>query len=531
MSDPNAPGPPTPSSAEEDGNDDQSHIVDLARGTFINLIGKAGRWARALSIVVITNMFGAAVYGLYDTAWKIILIAYKVARVGLHRSITAEVVKCRADNDEDGCHQIIGRGLVIGLVASIATTVGLYFGADYIASWFSNEAPDRTQLVLTIRIMAWSLPFMVLAVVLIAATWALRIMKYEVYVNSIGGPLFLLLGTLAAGFCGWGLEGLATAPILMAFGLFMLSLLYFRSHFSLGASLRQFCGDAPWSRLTNTAFPVMLSDVVNTLVVSLDSFMLFKMVSPEAAGIYQAARQFSTVMKKIPQAFDPIFAPIVTDLTHRRQTRELEDNLAFVLRWICITTLAYMGLVWVGGEILMRVFGPKFTAGATIAWVLCLSTIALGLTIPMETLLIMSGHPYVNLLNNTIWLVSMFFLNYWLIPLHQGVGAAWSVTISASLAALVRLIQARYLLDIRPLRWSLLKPFVAAAAGFAAAEIFKRLAQPVSLWSLLPELIIFLVFFSAALYLQGFDARDRMLLNKARSYLRERRENKKSDPA
>ncbi len=527
MSNPTPPGPPP----AEDGTDRaQSHIVDLARGTLINLIGKAGRWARALSIVVITNMFGPAIYGLYDTAWKVILIAYKIARVGLHRSVTAEVVKYRADNDQQSAHQMIGRGLVIGLAASIATTVGLYFGADHIAPWFSDRITEHPQLASAIRIMACSLPFMVLAVILIAATWALRIMKYEVYVNSIGGPLFLLLGTLVAGFCGWGLKGLSTAPILMAFGLFALSLFYFKHHFQLGAALRRLRGGAPWSRLTRTAFPVMLSDMVNTLVVSLDSFMLMKMISSEVAGIYLAARQFSTVMKKIPQAFDPIFAPIVTDLTHRRQTRELEDNLAFVLRWICIATLAYMGLIWAGGETLMRVFGPKFTAGATIAWILCLSTIALGLTIPMETLLIMSGYPYINLINNTIWLVSMVFLNYWLIPIHQGVGAAWGVTISAYLAALVRLAQARYLLGIRPLRWSLLKPFVAAAAGFAAAEIFKRIAQPQSPWLLLPELIIFLIFFCAALYLQGFDVRDRMLLDKVRRYLRKRREGKKSDP-
>ena len=159
MSNPTPPGPPP---AEDGTNRAQSHIVDLARGTLINLIGKAGRWARALSIVVITNMFGPAIYGLYDTAWKVILIAYKIARVGLHRSVTAEVVKYRADNDQQSAHQMIGRGLVIGLAASIATTVGLYFGADHIAPWFSDRITEHPQLASAIRIMACNEYFQVL---------------------------------------------------------------------------------------------------------------------------------------------------------------------------------------------------------------------------------------------------------------------------------------------------------------------------------------------------------------------------------
>ena len=497
----------------------QQHIGDLIRGAFVNAVGKLGRVSRALSTLVISNLFGAAVLGIYRIAWDIVLIAYKIGRLGLHRSVTAAVVQCRANGDVDGCHSAIGRGLALGLVFSLATALTTYFAAPHIAAYMGKAA-----LAPAIVVMVWTLPFMVLTVVFIAATWALRIMRYEVYANSIGGPLILLAGTLTAGLCGWGLEGLAAATVLMGASLFLLSLFYFGKHFSLMESLRQLGRGGSWSTLTQAAFPVMLSDVIYTLVSSLDKLMLMKVVAPETVGIYVVAREVSTVMKKIPQAFDPIFSPIVTDLTHRRQPRELEENLAFVLRWVCITNLAYLGLIWLGGERLMKLFGPEFVAGATMAWVLCLGMVALGLSIPMTSLLIMSGYPYVNLLNNAIWLASMFLFNYWLIPLHGGVGAAWGVTASTYLVVLVRLGQARFLLGIQPLRWQLLKPFVAAAAGFAAGALFCRLAPGNSPWSLVPELLIFLATFLTALYLQGFDERDRMLLDRVRSYAKQRKD-------
>ena len=141
----------------------QQHIGDLIRGAFVNAVGKLGRVSRALSTLVISNLFGAAVLGIYRIAWDIVLIAYKVGRLGLHRSVTAAVVQCRADGDVDGCHSAIGRGLALGLVFSLATTLATYSAAPHIAAYLG-----KTALAPAIGVMVWALPFMVLTVVLIA---------------------------------------------------------------------------------------------------------------------------------------------------------------------------------------------------------------------------------------------------------------------------------------------------------------------------------------------------------------------------
>lgn len=512
-----APHPPAPSSGNPHP-DAHRDTADLVRGALTSLVGKLALASRALAILLMTNLFGPAIFGLYDTAWKAIWIAYKIARFGLHQSLIREIAACRVAHDPEGENRAIGAGLGLGLLVSVAVAGATFYLAPRIGAFYA-----RPELAFPLRLMAWSLPLMVLAGVLIATTRALRIIKYSVYVNSIGGPLILLAATALAGWGGWGLTGLAAAPLAMGAGTLILSLFYFGMHFHLRDCLRSL-GDIPtWWRLSRFSFPMMLSDLINSLVVSIDQLMLLAYAPPESVGVYAAARQISIFMRKAPQAFDAILGPIVADLAHQRRTRDLADELTFVLRWILTINLIYVAAIYLAGDRLMQIFGPEFAAGATAAWILCLGMLAFGVSMPLEILLVMAGHPYVNLINNSLWLASMFLLNLWLIPAHGSLGAAWGATSSLFLVTALRLVQSYRFLRINPFRWPLLKPLAAASIGALASEIFGYIAPLSPLWSLLPELLLFFVTFALTLYLLGFDERDRMLADRLRRKLRQKK--------
>ena len=511
------PPSPAPSSSCDD-HDAHRDTTDLVRGALTSLVGKLALASRALAILLMTNLFGPAVFGLYDTAWKAIWIAYKIARFGLHQSLIRAIAACRAAHDPEGENRSIGAGLGLGLLTGATIAGATFVLAPRIAAFY-----DQPELAFPLRLMAWSLPFMVLAGVLIAATRALRIVKYSVYVNSIGGPLILLVATALAGWGGWGLTGLSAAPLAMGTGTLILALFYFGLHFRMRDCLRSLVHIPTWLRLSRFSFPMMLSDLINSLVMSIDQLMLLKYAPPESVGVYAAARQVSIFMRKAPQAFDSILGPIVADLAHQRRTRDLADELAFVLRWILTINMAYVATIYLAGDRLMQIFGPEFAAGATAAWILCLGMLAFGVSMPLEILLVMAGHPYVNLVNNSLWLASMFLLNLWLIPAHGVLGAAWGATSSLFLVTALRLVQSYRFLRINPLHWKLLKPIAAAGAGALASRLFDHLVPLSPLWSLLPELLLFLTTFLLTLYLLGFDTRDRMLVDRLRRKLRRKK--------
>lgn len=493
-----------------------SDTWDLVRGGLTNGLGMAGRWSGVIATVAATNLFGAATYGLYDSAWKIALVFLRVARFGLHQGVAREVVGS-SPSDPAGAERAIGEGLALALVVGAAAAALIHLVAGAICSLYGEP-----RLREPLRLMAWALPVLGLSSVLLAATRALRIMKYDVLVHSVGGPLFLLAGTLAAGFAGWGLAGLAGAQLLAAVGVLALSAHYFRAQFSFRACLRQLPRRLTWSALARFSFPVMLSEVMTSVVWSLDQLILLRYAPAASVGVYAAARQASTMMKKAPLAFSPIFGPIVADLARRCRTDAMGEHLAFVLRWVLTANLVLLGVVWLAGEGLLRAFGPEFGAGLQALWVLCLGMVAFGVSFPLEGLLVMVGRPYLSLVNNLIWFASTLALSLWLIPVHGMVGAATASTVSLMVAAAVRLVQARWLLGLSPFDRRQWKPCVAALAAAATVGLCRHRALVALLAptaAVAAELTVFLAVFGAALYLQGLEREDLLLAARVRRRL------------
>lgn len=507
---------PHPQRAEPKGVSEDTW--DLIRGTFINLAGMGARSTRLLATLAVTNLFGPALFGLYDTGWKITFVLFKIGRFGLQQGVVRAVARARLNGREEEGYQAIAAGLAIALVSGLASVGLMLLGADALSRYYG-----QAQLAPALRLMAWSLPFMGLAAVFIAAIRALRIMKYGVYVHSIGGPLILLIGTLLAGLAGWGLAGLAGAQVASGLGMFIQSAIYFRTRFSLGTCLRSLRGRLPWKSLVHFSLPVMLSDVLTTAVWSLDQFILLKYAPAATVGLYAVARQVSTFAKKAPQAFDPILGPIVADLSFQRRTRELSNHLALVLRWGLTVNLVYLGGLWLVGDRLLLVFGPEFTGGLEILCILCLGMIACGASLPLESLLVMAGRPYLNLLDNGIWALSILGLSLWLIPLHGAWGAAWASTLSLILVAGIRLIQAYRLQGIRPFSRRHIKPLVAALIALIACELLEYWEPGPSSLFLGMELVLFLGIFGLVLYAQGVEEEDRLLVDRLRQRLRGKR--------
>jgi len=505
----------TPSSERPPDVDDHRHTADLVRGALTSLVGKLAIASRQLSVLLISNFLGSETLGFYRSAWQVVWIGFKVTRFGFHRSIARAVVERRADDDAAGWQSAIGKGMLIGLSTGLLSAAFIFAFAPHIAAFLGDPT-----LVHPLRIMAWALPFLGPTSVCLASLRSLRIIKYDVYVNSIGGPMIVFVGAAITIAVGLGMIGLSLTQTFMGAGMLVLALSFFTRHYDVRGCLRHLRDATPsWVSLIRFSFPVMLSDLINTLVVSIDMLLVFRFEGKEAAGIYFIARQISTVMRKAPQAFDPVLGPIIADLTYRRQERALSDELAFLLRWILTINVAYLaGFYLIGGRLLL-IYGPEFPAGAPAAWVLCLGMLIFALSIPMESLLIMSGHPRASLFNNAIWLASATLLCFWLIPEYGIMGAAWSSTASLILVSFARLVQSYRLLHLNPFRWQQLKPLAAGLIGILATILFKYLIPLPPLWSLVPELVIFTGSFFLTLYLLGLHKRDRMLIDRMRKKL------------
>ena len=514
----NAPTIVDPDDREPAGDLFPNDAKDIAQGALVNFVGKFGRLAKGSFIWVVVLLFGKDVLGLYEQVWAIISTLQSVATFGLHRSIVRFIVEAQAAKDKDKEERVLLVALLFSLSFSTIISGLTMLAADWIVAFY--DAPD---LGTPLMIMALALPFLAMGTVLVGATRALRIMRVDVYVSSIAAPLILLVIGSVAGLLEWGLKGLALAQVAMALGRFLLAGYFFRRYFSLGACLKHLRERLPWSVFISSSLPIMINDMINSILLRLDILMLAAYVEPGLVGIYAIARRISSAILKLPESFDPIFSTVVSDLAFRQEHQQLGNRFVTVARWTLIVGLPFLAAMFLIGRRIVDLGGPEMAVLAPTLVVLSTGMTLFGLFALGGPLLIMTGRPYLSLANRIIWLGTNIVLNLLLIPRYGILGAALGTSISMNLANILRVIQIYVIYKIHPLQPSLLKPLCAALVAGLAVGLLMFYSQD---YKETTGVVIgyFLGFSTVYIYLLTllkFEEEDRMVIKQMHQRLKE----------
>lgn len=495
---------------------DDDDIRDLAGGALVVFLGKMARASRGAFIWVITLLCGLDVQGLYSLAWAVTSTLNKVGRFGMERTAVYYIASARAAGDRSDAEvpQAIAAGCALTLAASAVALVVQLLAADWIAAFYGKPIAGA------IRIMAWTTPLIGVSWVFTSATRALRIMRYEVYVRSVAGPLILFVGGAAVGLAGLGLEAVSWVQLAMGAGVLLLGLYYFARHFSIAAAARAWGRGMPWRAMARFSVPVMLADLLYAVLTELDVFMLGWFVSAELVGIFVLVRRVASIMLKAPQAFDAIFSSIVSELSAQERHRELGDRFVVISRWILTVNLPLFAGLLLAGDPVLTVLGAREFAGVEqlqlglqILFVLCVGMLVQSVFAVSESLLAMTGSPGLNLANNLLWLGLNFGLNLWLIDDYGLVGAAVGASAAMIAVNLLRLVQVWYIRRIPPCRGSQLKPLLAAAVAALPAWWLRALAVGLW-WRIALPCAAFGLAYAGLLWLLGPEPEDRTLLRR-----------------
>lgn len=521
------PAQPSTSADSNDGQraEERRDVKDMARGGLITFVGKLGRASRGAFLWVITLLMGLDVQGYYSLSWGIVSTLNKVARFGMLRGVVRFVVAERARGDGQG-EQAVVTALRIVLIGSLVVSGGIYFSAEPIAAFYDKPIASA------LRIMAFSAPFMAVCWVLISAIRALRIVLYDVYVMSVAGPLILFIGGLLVGFGGGSLEGVAWVQLGMAVGICLLGGYYFQRFFSLRRALQKVREPSPWREMVHFSFPVMVTDLLYAVLTQLDVLMLGFFVSAEMVGVYALARRIASAMLKAPQAFDPIFSSIVSELAVEQRFSELSNRFRVLFRWILTINLPIFASLLIVGDLLLAMIGGdkmqalpevEVTAGLKVLFVLSISMMLQGSFALAEPLLAMAGRPYLNFLNNGTWLGANFVLNIVFIHFYQmGIeGAALGALLSTLWVNGLRLTQLYRQYAIWPFDISQIKPVAAALiAALAGVLLRDALADPTA--AALAALGVFAGVYALCLWAMGVEEEDRKLAGKTLRWMGKR---------
>lgn len=488
-------------------------VIIIAKGAGIVILGTLiGTGLRFLYRVIIGRYLGPSLLGLFLIGLGLYRISERIACLGIQNGVLRYVALYLGEGDEKRTKGAIIFGLRVVALVGICVGALVFFSSSLI----SHHIYYNVELVDVLRAFAVAIPFSAFTTILLFATQGFRVMKYKVLVREFQEPLTSVLVFLLLILIGWRLEGALIAFILSVIIGSFLAFYYLRKLFPLLTS--------KWTpsilepkKMLRFSWPLFFVSFFYMIILWLNTLLIGYFLSSEDVGIFGAANNVAMLGLVVVNAFVSIFAPVVSDLSNRREMDALENLYKVVTKWISTLSFPlFILMIYFNEEILILTFGKEFIQGASVLVILSIALLINAIIGATGFLTAMSGKPKIELANLGIVLLFTVILSVVLIPKFGILGAAYSTLAAFMLLNVMRIIEVRIIFRIHPFRRDLYKPFV--SGGISLGILFLTMKY----LSLTPNpqvyfvqgSLVFICVYILMIFLFGLEEEDRMVFSR-----------------
>lgn len=492
---------------------------DLARGAVVNFLGMVAKVSKVLFVFVAARYYGANALGLYFLAWSTIDIASKLGLIGMDRSIIRDVARYNVDNSEKTrarLFAILRFDITIAFCLSLLVAGLVMILSPAIAELVFKDA----NLIRPLKIMALALPLVVLSHAFIASTKALRIMRYDALIRGGLEPFILLIGTLALMPLKLGATGLVMAQVFASFVAAATALFVaYRTYRFLGWHWKPLSKKIRKETIRYTS-PMAVMDFLDLLVFRMDIMLVGAFLTTTSAGFYGIIVEIISVIKRVRQGFEPIFAPIVSQLFYSKQKERLQRNYVLVTRWLIAGTMLPMTAIVLYPNQILSLFKVISSEAALALVVLALAHGIFGVFSASENLLLMTGRSWLNTLLIALKLLVNGSVAILLIPRLGMVGASLGMLSAFAFVSGVRIYHGYRRLDLNPFSYALLWPLTTAGLTMVLFFFVKNWLTATSVPITALILVMLSIFYVSIYFLGAMQPEERHLIVKLKDKLR-----------
>ncbi|PYJ43091.1 MAG: hypothetical protein DME86_03805 [Verrucomicrobia bacterium] len=469
--------------------------AELKRGAFFNTIALLASNFRGVFTFLVARLLGPAALGTFAVAWAMTDFISKIGIFGLDNAITTFIARSQAIGDHARSRVLFRLAVLLALVQS-AVTAAIVIAAIHL---FGDQLRLPREMVSALAVVLCALPGIALYRVSTSISRGMKVMKHDIYSRGMTEPTattLALLVALAIGFKNFAPEvaaivGTAASGVVAV----MLASRLFK-HVPMRHGAVSFYREA--QGLLSYAAPICAYQLLNTFILRLDVFMLgwFTGRAPgvtlATVGVYSAVVDIASGLRKVNQAFNAIFAPVVAGMTVTGDQERAAHTYARLAQWMLWILLPLVGAMVLSGGIILMIYGPAFRQGAAwlgIVGIACATTafVSLGETV------IMVQRPRLNLLNSSIACVVSVGANLWLIPRFGVMGAAFGILIPYVMQGVLRYFVLRFVFEWRN-PWRSIRPPVLTAIVALIPALPCRLLLPGVAGQLTAGLIFLAIF-------------------------------------
>jgi O-antigen/teichoic acid export membrane protein len=341
-------------------------------------------------------------------------------------------------------------------------------------------------MVAALSVMLCAMPVVALYRINTAVSRGMKVMRHDIFSRGITETIVTTLAFLAAFWLGLttfapelavmvGMGASGVVALLLAASLF-------RSAPLRPAALSY---RAEARRLLAYAAPISAYYLLNAIIVRLDVVMLGCFVGRAPGvtlttlGIYGAAVEVAGGLRKINQAFNPIFAPIVAGLTVDGAQEHAAAAFSRVSQWMLWILLPPVAVMILAGSVILSIYGRAFQQGGIWLGIVAIAC-ATNAFVSLAETVIMVQKPRLNLLNSIITCAIALTANLWLISRFGVTGAAFGILLPYVLQGILRYRTLRLVFRWRNPWGDIGHPLIAALLASAPALLCRVMIGGVS---------------------------------------------------
>jgi O-antigen/teichoic acid export membrane protein len=438
--------------------------VELKRGAFFNTIAMLASNFRGIFTFLVARLLGPAALGIFSVAWSTTDIISKIGVLGLDNAITTFIARSEAVGNRAKSRALFRIAVTLGVAQSVVTAGLVIIGLRL----FNNRLHVQPQLASALALVLCAMPGLALYRISTAVSRGMKVMQHDIYSRGMTEPIATTLAFLLAVFVGFKESSPEVAAILgtAASGLIALALAstLFRN-IPAHAHIVSPLGEA--RSLIAYAAPISIYQLINAFIARLDLLMLGYFVGRApgvtlaTVGIYSAVIGTANGLRKVNQAFNPIFAPVVAGMTATGDHDVAAATYARLGQWMLWILLPLVAVLSLAGGTILLIYGPAFQQGGVWLGIVALASatnafVALGETV------IMVQRPHLNLLHSSITCAVAAGGLLWLIPRFGAMGAAVGILLPYIVQGILRYATLRWVFHWKD-SWSDISPPLIAA--------------------------------------------------------------------
>jgi len=492
--------------------------TELARGALVNVVTLVAANLRGIFTFLIARLLGGATLGTFGIAWSTTDLLSKFGTFGMDTSTIALVAKRHAAEDESGARALLRRAVLFGLLFSVAAAL-IGIAAFQTIGARLGQSPE---LIRSTSLMLLALPGIALYRISNGVSRGMKVMRHDLYSKGFTetfGTIACFLVALAI-----GLRDLAPV-IAVLFGTGAGGLMAFTLARGLFVGHQREKAKTGPAGLVRFSAPIAIYSLLNMLIMRMDVLLLAFMgpsagVSLSTIGIFVASVEIAGGMRKVRQAFDPMFTPIIARQAAVNDRAAMEQTFAQLGRWVLAAQLPLMGVLCLAGGIGLDIFGPGFDRGALWVGLLAVAH-ATNSFVGLAETVIMIQRPKWNLVNSGVTVVLQFGASLLLIPALGATGAALCMVLAYVTQGVLRYLELRFLFHWHWPWGALARPVVAFVLALVLALPLRLLIHG---WQgELSSGITFLAAYAGAWKWIGLEESDRLVLRQLWAGRRRRR--------